>query len=323
MATNNKNKPISQVNTTLGPISIDQLGKVNVHEHIVIDRTNNHKIPEDFHHVNTSLISSDLTKWKEAGGGVIVDTSPIGAGRNILILSEISQATNVPIVISSGFHKLSYYREDHWAFSLTDEELFDILIKECTQGIILNDWNYAISKRHQAKANMLKIGLDREGITIPMQKIITAVSAVSNQTGVPCMVHTEPGMPFDDLMAHFEQMPCPPKKIIFCHMGKSLDTNLYMELAARNYFLEFDEMIRPSPPLEVLAEAIINLFENGYGNYIFFAGDLARRSYWPCYGGKPGLRYLITQLEQDLIKLGFTQEMIDQIWIDNPRSVFT
>ncbi len=323
MDKNNKNKPINQVNTTLGLISNDQLGKVNLHEHIVIDRTKNHKIPEGFHHVDISLISSDLLKWKEAGGGVIVDTSPIGAGRNIPLLSEISQATNVPIIISSGFHKLSYYPADHWVFSVSDEEIFEILINECTQGTIIHDGHPATSNHHHVKANMLKIGLDSKGVTDTLRKIIIAMSAVSNQTGIPCMVHTEPGAPFVDLMDYFEKMPSPPKKIIFCHMGKSLDIQLFDELVSRNFYLEFDEMIRPSPPLEVLAEAIITLFDKGYGSYVLLAGDLARRSYWTCYGGKPGLMYLITQLEQNLITLGFTRDMLDQIWINNPRAVFS
>jgi phosphotriesterase-related protein len=82
-------------------------------------------------------------------------------------------------------------------------------------------------------------------------------------------------------------------------------------------------MIRPVPPLEDLAKSILYLFEIGYGDSILFAGDLARRSYWSCYGGKPGLAYLVTGMDNNLRNIGFTQQMLEQIWIENPLRFFS
>lgn len=82
-------------------------------------------------------------------------------------------------------------------------------------------------------------------------------------------------------------------------------------------------MVRPSPPLEQLSTAITELFNKGYGNSVLFAGDLARCAYWTCYGGKPGLKYLITELENEFINLGLSQEILDQIWIKNPQKLIS
>ncbi len=95
-------------------------------------------------------------------------------------------------------------------------------------------------------------------------------------------------------------------------MGKSFDPQLYLSLAKGGFYLEFDEMVRTSPPLSSLASGLLEIIEQGYGNAILFAGDLARRSYWKCYGGKPGLRYIIDGLRDEMIKLGLQTKCLNR-----------
>ncbi|MFN2303707.1 MAG: hypothetical protein ACK2TV_08255, partial [Anaerolineales bacterium] len=314
--------PKKMIQTTLGPISPVSLGKVDVHEHIVIDRSKNEIIPEDFHHVEVDLITADLMDWKTVGGGAIIDSSPIGAGRNIRLLTDVSDAAKVPLIISTGFHKLSYYHETHWLFSSSAEDLYETLYGECTLGVLVDDRHPKESQRSSSKANMLKMGLDHRGVTAVIERIMTAIGEVSRQTGIPCMIHTEPEVPFHEVVEALKQAEIPPERVIFCHMGKSFDLTLHEALAKDGYYLEFDEMVRPEPSLEILAQGILNLFAQGFGSSILFAGDLARRSYWNCYGGKPGLAYLLTGLENNLLSLGLSQAMLDQIWLNNPRELF-
>jgi phosphotriesterase-related protein len=313
---------MKQVNTTLGPISLAQLGKVNVHDHVIIDRSNNERIPEDFHHTDIDLIASDLLAWMASGGGAIVDSSPIGAGRNIQMLVEVSQISQVPIIVSTGFHKLSYYPSDHWLFSASTVELVEILSMECTDGVLLDQDHPFTSDRSSIKANIFKVGVDSSGLTPVLHKMIDAVAIEMNELGVPCMIHTEPGVPFEEVIEYLDQVRVPPSKVMICHMGKSLNPKLFEALAEKGFFLEFDEMIRPLPPLDILARSIKDLFDQGYGASVLFAGDFARRAYWTCYGGGPGLAYLVTELDEALMALGLTRKMIDQVWLENPRKYF-
>jgi 5-phospho-D-xylono-1,4-lactonase len=313
---------MKEVNTTLGPIRLDKLGKVNVHDHVVIDRTNNERIPEDFHHTDVVLIGSDLLVWKAAGGGAIVDSSPIGAGRNIQMLVEVSQVSQVPIIVTTGFHKLSYYPADHWLFSASMDELVEILSMECTEGVLIDQDHPFTSNRSSVKANMVKVGMDSNGLTPVIRNMIDAAAIVMNELGIPCMIHTEPGVPFEEVIEYLDQVSVPPSKVMVCHMGKSLDSRLYETLAGKGFFLEFDEMIRPLPPLDILARSLKDLFDQGYGASVLFAGDFARRSYWTCYGGSPGLAYLVTELDERLTALGLTREMLDQVWLENSRRFF-
>jgi len=314
---------MKKINTTLGRIDLDRLGKVDVHDHLILDRSQNRTIPEDFHHTDVDLISREVAAWKAAGGGVIVDSSPIGAGRNIELLNETSLHSQVPFIVSSGFHKLSYYQKDHWLYSASEAEIAEILLAECSEGVLLDDRNPNQSNRSSTKANMLKIGVDSEGISLLGSKLINAVVKTATQLEIPLMIHTEPGVPFDTLVDTLESGKVDPARVIICHMGKSLDLELHRALADRGYYLEFDEMVRPFPPLSELASTIRSLFNEGFGGAVLFAGDLARRGYWSCYGGSPGLPFLITSLNEDLLDLGFTQEILDKIWIENPQTLFS
>jgi phosphotriesterase-related protein len=207
-------------------------------------------------------------------------------------------------------------------FSSSAEDLYETLYGECTLGVLVDDEHPKESQRSSSKANMLKMGLDHRGVTAVIERIMTAIGEVSRQTGIPCMIHTEPEVPFHEVVEALKQAEIPPERVIFCHMGKSFDLTLHEALAKDGYYIEFDEMVRPEPSLEILAQGILNLFAQGFGSSILFAGDLARRSYWNCYGGKPGLAYLLTGLENNLLSLGLSQAMLDQIWLNNPRELF-
>jgi len=310
------------VNTTFGELSIDQLGAVDVHDHVIIDGSSCAAIPEGFIHIDVETLAEELSSWKRAGGGVIIDCSPIGAGRNITLLEKTSRSADLPLIACSGFHKLSYYPDDHWLYEKSEEQITDILIGECEDGVLIDDLHPEISNRSCVKAGILKFGVDASGITPTLSKLICAVGNTMGNTGVNCMIHTEPGVLFDDVVHEITKNHVPRNRVIFCHMGKSFDPQLHLRLADEGFFLEFDEMVRPYPPLSELATGLLDLIDRGFGKSILFAGDLARRSYWKCYDGKPGLSYLLTGLRDEMTKLGFNEQLLDDIWINNPRAFF-
>lgn len=313
---------MKSVNTTLGALTVDQLGRVNAHEHIILDTTGKPYIPEIFHHTDIDPVSGELAAWSAAGGGALIDCSPLGAGRNIQLLEAVSRTANVPIIATSGFHKGDYYPEGHWVHAMPEAQISEILADECTNGILLDDGDPGRSTRSKVRAGALKMGVGPDGLTPLITKIIRAVGKVVNEIDIRCLIHTELGVPFDEVTALLESIHVSPEKVIFCHMGKSLDPDLHRWLASRGYYLEFDEMVRPEPSRAELVSAILSLFEQGFGHKVLFAGDYARRSYWTCYGGTPGLPYLVSELSDELIEAGFTQEMLDQIWTENPREFF-
>lgn len=309
---------MKSIETTLGPISLDQLGKVDAHDHVIITAGDHDTFPPDFIHDDLTKIAGELVDWKNAGGGAIVDASPIDAGRSVESLQQASTISGVPIIVSSGFHKLSYYSENHWIYKKSEDELYEIIAGEITKGVTFKEPETNTPLRSGIKAWIIKLGLDDSGLNPITKKIIKASAKVVRQFNTPLMFHTEKGVPFEPLLDLLETLQVPPDKVALCHLDKNLDYNLHHEITSRGYFIEYDSMVRKTPTLEELAVVLKKLLADGLGNKILFAGDLARMSYWKNYGGKPGLAYLVTDLTSQFMNLGMTRAEIDQIWIQNP-----
>lgn len=311
---------MTYIETTLGKINIKSLGRLDVHEHVIIDGGGIERLFPDFIHNDVDKISIELIDWKKNGGGAIIDCSPIEAGRNIEKLEKISQITHIPIIAVTGFHKPSYYSPNYWFFGKTVEEIKEIFFLEYSKGINIGKYFSENEKRSLVRAGIIKLGIDRFGITPLIKKLITASIDLIKEYNIPLMLHTEPGVPFEKLFLWFKDNNVPPEKVLFCHMDKVLDIGLHKLLTSNGFFIEYDSMVRKNPALSDLAMMIKELFSKGLGSRILFAGDLARRSYWKCYGGEPGLSYLMLDLNDDLYKLGLTSMEIEKIWVENPKS---
>ena len=121
------------VQTVLGSVPPDRLGLTHTHEHLLIDMRCYHWLPEEATRrewVNAPLTIdrlgfvsrnqnacldeitllderaaiSELSSFRLAGGGTVVDTTSIGIARDPLALARISRATGVTIVMGAGYY---------------------------------------------------------------------------------------------------------------------------------------------------------------------------------------------------------------------------
>lgn len=100
---------MEKIQTTLGELESRELGRVDAYEHIIIEGETIERMYPDFIHGDIELIVTEVESWKKAGGGVLIDSSPIGAGRNPAKLEAVSGISGVLIIISTGFHKSTYF----------------------------------------------------------------------------------------------------------------------------------------------------------------------------------------------------------------------
>jgi len=142
---------------------------------------------------------------------VLIDSSPIGVGRDINKLIQVSQLSSVPIIVSTGFHKLSYYQPNYWLYQSTSGELAKIISDEILKDLMLDDPYPYNSKKTVIKAGMLKIGIDSSGITPTVDKLFTAIADIINRLGLVCMIHTEAGVPFNDVINWIEKHSVRPE----------------------------------------------------------------------------------------------------------------
>ena len=148
----------------LGDIAPGDLGFCQSHEHIYI-RDCPARAGECIDDVEKSL--AELKSYRSAGGCAIVDAQPLGTGRDAGILTRLSQQSGVHIIASTGFHKLSYYPEEHWMFSAAEEDIARLFITELEQGMYLDGDTAFPRVPGKTRAGQIKTALDLDGLSPP------------------------------------------------------------------------------------------------------------------------------------------------------------
>lgn len=307
------------VETTLGPLPVEKLGNISVHDHVIIEGGLTVIKEPDFRLDSVEKSVEEIRRWKEAGGGAIVDAMPFGAGRNVDKLVAVSEATGVPIVVPTGFHKDSYYLPDHWRHRYDEEAIARLLISEFVEGVDRNNYDGPIVNRSRIKAGFVKVAGDYQSVSVTMRKLIRAVGRTHKATGCPVLVHTETGTAADQVLDLLEAAGVPAKRVVISHLDRNPDFRLHARIAGRGAFLEYDTPGRIKyQPENVVVQLMRRLFDAGFGSQVLLGGDMARRSYWKAYGGGPGFDYLLTTFTQRLRIEGFSDGEITDIWQNNP-----
>ncbi|MEM1084997.1 MAG: hypothetical protein AAGI48_12870 [Verrucomicrobiota bacterium] len=311
------------VETTLGPIPVSKLGLINSHEHIFVDHGHGAYKEPDFKMDSLEAALVDVGDWAKAGGGAMVDTMPPGAGRNPDKCIEVSKQTGVPIILPSGFHKNYYYFPDHWRYYYDEEEMYELILAEFTEGVDRRNYLGPNVMRSKVKAGTLKVAGYYNRVEENMKKCIRVVGRVHQVTGAPIYVHTEATPPFE-MLDRLEDAGVPPTSILVCHMDRNPDFWLHQKIAERGVFMEYDTPSRFKYQPECHCIALIKgMIEAGYGDRLTLGGDLARRSYLIGYGGGPGYKYLLESWTPRMLDEGISQEDVDAIWHANPAAWLT
>ena len=81
----------------------------------------------------------------------VVDGTPVNLGRDIRLIREVARRTGLNFIASTGF----YYQEEPWLYFRDEEEIYDLLMGDCADGISGTD----------SKPGILKAGVGRGGLT--------------------------------------------------------------------------------------------------------------------------------------------------------------
>lgn len=315
---------MTTIETTLGPVPVEKLGRVNAHEHIIIDGGLTVVNTPDFRLDSVEKAIEEVGYWQAAGGGAIVDTMPFGCGRNVDKLVAVSQASGAPIIVPTGFQKSSYYLPDHWQHRYDEAAIAALLIAELTEGADRNGYDGPLVARSPIKAAFVKVAGDYQVVKPTTRKLIRAAGQAHRATGAPILVHTELGTAAPELLDLLEAAGVPPGRVMLSHIDRNPDMRLHRQLAGRGAFLQYDTPGRIKyQPETVVINLLRQLFEAGLGSQLLLGGDTARRSYWKAYGGGPGLDYLLAVFTPRLRAEGFSEADLRLIWEENPARWLT
>jgi phosphotriesterase-related protein len=308
----------AEVMTVTGRLPASGLGVVDAHDHLFM------RSPalagDEFE--DLELSTAEAIEGRASGLGAIVDMTPIGLGRRPDLLRAVSEATGVPIIAATGYHRDAHYPDGHWVYAASVEMLAERVVRDLEVGMDPNDWTDPTAEPDPARAGVIKAGASYHHVSEPERRRFEAAAIGSRRAGVAILVHTEIGTFGHEIVSLLEEGGVPPHRIILAHMDRNPDAELHAEVAARGVSLEYDTVgrtkYRPDSELLDLVEAMVGA---GHLERILLGQDLGRRSSLRAYGGGPGMRYLMETFVPRLQRR-IGDEAVQKILVANPARAF-
>jgi len=322
------NNPISGKNgfiqAVTGIIPPEGLGYCQCHEHLFIAKGKSFEI-------NPSLCIDDIDKtirevelYKQAGGNSIVDAQPVGCGRMAGCLLETSARTGVNVIASTGFHKMIFYPDNHWIYIKDEDFLTRLFVGEIENGMYLDGDETVPAKRTHAKAGIIKVALDCEGISGNYEKLFNAAANASLCTGAPIMCHVEKGSEAFCAIRFFLDKGVDASSIILCHLDRAkFDMEYHREIAETGVYIEYDTIGRFKYHTDEQEIALIRrMVEYGFEGRMLLGLDTTRERL-KSYGGGVGLDYIKLVFIPKLVASGIAEEQIRLFMVENPSKALS
>jgi len=341
------------VNTVLGKVEKERLGKISPHEHLFCDirwaftppgdpagtkiafepismknlgvlRRNVSIARENLYLDDFDTACSELKEFRYAGGGTIADVTVHGISRSPKMLRRAAIETGVNIIMGCGYYCAESHPKD--MDERTVEGLAEEILGELCEGV--GDTGI--------KAGVIgEIGVS-DRIYPNEAKILAACAIAQKKTGVGAHIHMSDHpvdgnrFPFGlDVLGIFEKNGADVSKVCINHMGvrMGVDIEYCVEVLKQGAFIAFDtfghEFYKDNMlkfPCETdlgRVRAIKQLCDKGYAKQILVSCDICHKTLLHTYGGW-GYDHIITNIIPMFRDEGFDNGTIELLTAENP-----
>lgn len=320
------------VQTVLGPIDMEALGRTLIHEHIFIAFPGAEFDPGAT--VDRPAIIDDAVRKlrqlrEEFGVQTFVDPCPIEMGRDPEMLAEISRKSGMNIVCTTGFYYEGSGLPHYWR-PRSVQEIADLYIREITVGI--GDTGI--------RAGAIKVATEGAPVTPLDRKFLDAACIAHLETGVPIITHTD-GVSGPEQADAFLAGGVSPRGCLIGHSCGNPEHAYHRKIVDRGTYIGFDRIGMLSVQSdEVRADRLADLVKAGYGpqvmmsqdRYCFLRGkpprpitaeEQARIAALRAEGKWLPYTHLFTDFFPKLRERGMTDDEIYSILDDNPKRFFS
>jgi phosphotriesterase-related protein len=319
---------VTQVQTVLGPVSVESLGFTLMHEHIVLSdpEIEINRFSQWTDEQGIPAVTDQLRQAKAAGVDSVVDLTAIGMGRNVARIRRIAEASGVHVIVATGiytFDKLPRY------FGLRGpgtrnggpELLETLFVREIEEGIADTG----------IRAGIIKVTTDVLGITPDIERILRAAAVAHRRTGAPISTHTHAAtFRGRDQQQLFRSMGVDLGRVIIGHCGDSTDLAYLTELMDAGSYIGMDRFGSEAVlPADQRVETLLALIARGYSARMVLSHDAncftdhfepeIQREQWP----NCSYRYIPEQIIPRLRSAGVPEAEITQMTVQNPRQLFS
>ena len=301
-----------QVMSVLGPVPAAQLGITDAHDHVWIEPVPG-AAPDSPVLTQREGILAELQDYRQAGGSAILDCQPGGCGRNATMLAELSRASDVTILCSTGFHRRRYYPACHWLWKAAPDEAaayFTAELCERVQESAARTPALKPTDTQPIRAGFIKVACEAALANTPLRALQGAAMAAASTKSV-IEIHTEKGADAEAIFDFMTRHGVAPRQVVLCHMDKRPDFALHRELVTAGALLEYDTFFRPKyEPEQNLWPLIEQMAANGLDHGVALAVDIAEAPLWAHLGGGPGLAGITQTIKPRLEQMGLSQEVV-------------
>ncbi|HEX3362227.1 MAG TPA: amidohydrolase family protein [Solirubrobacterales bacterium] len=319
----------ASISTATGPIDAGDLGRVSMHEHILIVNPALLEYPDILWNgekgERLDQAVRELDRLKALGIDTLVDLTVAGLGRSIADVLEIAARTELQIVLATGFYTFAdlpaSLRTRSWrrdADGAIEDVLVDMFVRDIEAGIAGTS----------AKAAILKCCTDEAGMTKGVERVIRAAAWAHRATGVPITTHTHAashsGREQQRVLA---EEGVDLSRVIIGHCGDSLDLDYLRELMDRGSTIGSDRFgfyIPGAPTLAERVDVIARLVAEGYADRIVLGHDAHCYAEWnhedDPFRSLEHWQYdhLPTEVLPLLREAGVSDEDLDRMLVSNP-----
>lgn len=304
---------MSRLVTTLGPKNADELGLILPHEHIFVDlRTWDQP---GYGEAETAdvlrLMQPQIVQAQAVGVTALVECSTGGVGLRADIDKAVSEATQLPVIVPTGFYREPWLPP--WAHEADLAQLQAHMTAELQSQI--GDTGVT--------AGWVKVSAGDEGITASETKVLQAAAKAAATVNAVIGSHTIRGQVVQDQLNIIEKAGYTADRFIWIHTQAEPDFALHLAMARRGAWLEYDAIGNPDFSDEFFIERIQRVCDAGFGHKLLLSHD--RGWYDPAQpgGGTPqAYTYLCQQFLPKLRASGVAEATIQQLTHTNPFKAF-
>lgn len=325
--------------TVLGPVCEDRLGHILPHEHILLDfptigvepmypelwdkkvtmdmlgRLRRHAFScrDNFRLDDPALAEREVASFGTSGGGTIVDVTPMGLGRNIRAVLEISRMTGVSIVAGTGWYTAAVHGAA--VSGAAAVSLRSWIIGELTEGM----------DGTAARAGVIgEIGVS--AVAHPgEEKVLRAAAWAHRETGAPLSIHQTGGRELKWIDSVLIEEGVKPESVILCHMC-STGSAERLWVADRGYYVEIDSFgneyyqcamtgaITRDPDRVEMVRALI---DKGHLKQILLSNNISLKMLLKRYGGW-SYEHIIANMKPFMLRAGIPPKDVNTMLYYNP-----
>ncbi|MBI2965190.1 MAG: aryldialkylphosphatase [Chloroflexi bacterium] len=341
-----------KVLTVRGPVDPQDLGITLTHEHLLIDLSvvfvdpgneNGRRLAEEevglanlgWIRVNWSsnrdnLVQTDVelatreaARYRDAGGGTLVDATSIGIHRNPEALAKISRAAGIHVVMGAGYYVGPAHPKNF--SSMTVDSITDEIVRDIEVGV----GDTGIRSGIIGEIGCSWPWTDNE------KKSVAAAVAAQRATGAPLLIH--PGRDQKapiEIVKYIDREGGDLSRTVMSHVDiRIYDRAILRELAATGTYIEYDTfgLESPFPPHAPNTfmpsdyqriEQLMGLIWDGHLERVVLAHDNCTKHRLREYGGH-GFDHIPSTITGWMKRKGMSQAQIDMLLIENPRRVLT